>query len=264
VEQASGLEGSDLAVALDEPATRLAVAAAERMVERRLAGEPLQYVLGGWGFRSLDLFVDPRVLIPRPETEVVVGRALAELDRIVGDSPETDDPVQVVDLGTGSGAIALSIASERTRAQVWATDASADALAVARSNLAGVGRAARRVRLSEGSWFDALPHSLRGAVHLVVSNPPYVAADEVLPAEVADWEPRDALVAGQNGTEALEAIVEGAADWLRPGGAVVAELAPHQAEVVEHLAVRAGLVGVRTFPDLAGRARVLRARRPPG
>src|SRR5688500_6955983 len=124
------------------------------MAERRLAGEPLQYVLGSWGFRTLDLFVDPRVLIPRPETEVVAGLAidaLADLDR----------PGIAVDLGTGSGAIALSLAAEHwPHVEVWASDASADALAVARANLAALGRRGAVVRLVEGDWFGALPDDL--------------------------------------------------------------------------------------------------------
>ncbi|MDQ1490400.1 MAG: release factor glutamine methyltransferase, partial [Actinomycetota bacterium] len=119
------------------------------MVERRTAGEPLQYVLGRWSFRGLDLRVDPRVLIPRPETEVVAGVALAEVRRRAG-------PCVVADLGTGSGALALALAAEVADADVWATDVSADALAVARANLAAVGpEAAARVHLAEGMWYEA-------------------------------------------------------------------------------------------------------------
>ena len=133
------------------------------MVERRLRGEPLQYVLGSWSFRNLDLFVDPRVLIPRPETEITAQIAIDEAvkrgarhgtrDAWTG----TDTTFTVADLGTGSGAIALSLVTELADAEVWATDASADALAVARANLAGTGSAAARVRVAHGDWFDALP-----------------------------------------------------------------------------------------------------------
>src|SRR5206468_3011716 len=119
-------------------------------------GEPLQYVLGHWGFRTLDLLVDPCVLIPRPETEVVAGAAIDELRRINGRT--------ALDLGTGSGAIGLAIAVEVPSAQVWAVDRSPDALDVARANLAGIGRAGARVRLLESDWFAALPDELRGAV----------------------------------------------------------------------------------------------------
>ncbi|CAN5713659.1 hypothetical protein BH20ACT2_BH20ACT2_11520 [soil metagenome] len=194
VEQASGHEGATSHLALDRPATVRGVAALDAMVARRAQGEPLQYVLGRWGFRTLDLLVDQRVLIPRPETEAVVEHALVELDRLAADRCAT-----VVDLGTGSGAIALSIAAERTRVAMWAVEVSAGAAAVARANLAGLGRAATRVRIVEGSWFEPVPADLCGAVDLVVSNPPYVAAGDELPPVVADWEPTGALVAGPTG-----------------------------------------------------------------
>lgn len=225
------------------------------MVERRLSGEPLQYVLGSWGFRTLDLLVDRRVLIPRPETEWVVEVALGVL-------PEDGDVV-VVDLGTGSGAIGLSIAAERwPRARVWLTDDSADALAVARANLAGLGRVGTKVALHEGSWWSALPPALRGSLDLVVSNPPYVAPSDPLPAEVAEWEPASALVPGPTGLEALAEILGEAADWLRPGGWIVSEIGETQGAAVLELATAAGLVDVEVRPDLTRRDRMLVARRP--
>jgi release factor glutamine methyltransferase len=255
VEAASGRDGADYHRVLGEPAPPRAVAALDGMATRRRAGEPLQYVIGRWGFRTLDLLVDRRVLIPRPETEVVVGHALDEIDR------QPHRPVTVVDLGTGTGAIALSVAAERPDTEVWATDRSATALEVARANLAGAGRPASRVMLAQGSWFDALPEALTGAVDVVISNPPYVAADEDLPPAVADWEPRDALIAGPDGLEAVEAIITGAAAWLRPCGSVVIEIAPHQAEPATRLASRAGWSDVAVRPDLVGRDRALVARR---
>jgi len=229
----------------------------DAMVARRAAGEPLQYVLGEWPFRTIEVMVDPRVLIPRPETEQVVEVALAELDR-----QAVAEPI-VVDLGTGSGAIALAVATERPSAAVWATDSSPDALAVAGSNVAG--HAARRVQLAHGSWWEALPGVLRGQVHLVVSNPPYISGPEMaeLDAVVAHWEPHGALDAGPRGTEALQVILEGAPQWLAPGGAVVVELAPHQVDEVEDMAERAGLVAVSRHRDLAGRYRAVAGRRPP-
>ena len=197
VERASGFEGSEFFLGLDEESTERTEPFFHQMVERRAAGEPLQYVVGRWGFRRLDLFLDRRVLIPRPETEMVVQVALAELAAL---APPSSRPT-VVDLGTGSGAIALSIALEAPQAHVWATDVSSDALDVARANLAGLGTlAASRVRLGLGSWFDPLPPLLKGHVQLVVSNPPYIADDEELPPEVADWEPRQALRAGPTTT----------------------------------------------------------------
>ena len=260
VEQASGRRGAELTLAIDEPARRRAVAHFDAMLERRLTGEPLQYVLGEWSFRTLELMVDRRVLIPRPETEVVAGVALDELDRLRAVDPAR--PSRIADLGTGSGAIALSIAAERDRVEIWGTDVSPDALAVASANLAGLGMRARVVRLVEGSWFAALPHDLRGELDLVVSNPPYVAASESLPREVADWEPGLALVSGPTGLEALEHLVDRSVEWLRRPGALVLELAPDQAGLLERLARRRGYAEVRVVPDLAGRPRALAARLP--
>ncbi|HLI24553.1 MAG TPA: peptide chain release factor N(5)-glutamine methyltransferase, partial [Acidimicrobiales bacterium] len=215
--------------------------------------------VGSWGFRGLDLFVDRRVLIPRPETEQVVEHALRELDgRTAGRHPRQRRVV--VDLGTGSGAIALAVAAERPGTEVWATDVSAGALEVAGANLAGLGgRPATTVRLVAGSWWGALPAELRGRVDVAVSNPPYIASGEMetLPPEVAGWEPRQALEAGPSGLEAIHAIIGGARPWVSPGGALVVEIAPHQAEAAAAAAVEAGFVLVEVRPDLTGRPRVL-------
>lgn len=259
VEEVSGLEGSELTVDGRRPATRLAHTRLERLVERRVGGEPIQYVLGRWGFRGLDLFVDPRVLIPRPETEGLVDHALAAVDRARAEPPGRTGPVRVADLGTGSGAIALALAAERSTVEVWATDASPDALAVARANLAGVGRPAQRVRLVEGSWFDALPPLLQGSLDVVVSNPPYIADDEDLPEAVSSWEPRGALRAGPHGLEAVELIVDQAPRWLTERGTLVVEIAPHQRDAVLAAAVVAGF-DAAVEPDAHGRPRVLVAR----
>jgi release factor glutamine methyltransferase len=259
VEEASGFEGAALHAGLDQEASELGVARFDRMLARRVAGEPLQYVLGRWSFRHLDLFVDGRVLIPRPETEVVAGLALAELDRIrAGRHP--DGSMVAVDLGTGSGAIGLSLAVERPWVEVWLTDRSIEALAVATANLTGIGRPATRVTVAQGSWFDALPPDLRGGVDVLVSNPPYVAVGEDLPAEVADWEPHEALIAGPSGLDDLTVLVAGAPVWLRPGGALVLEHAPDQGERLVRMALHAGFVEARTATDLVGRERALVAR----
>ena len=252
VEEASGYAGAELTTALDDLATTRALAHFDAMVQRRRGGEPLQYVLGGWGFRTLDVHVDRRVLIPRPETEVVVQHALDAID-VLGART-------VVDLGTGSGVIALSIAVERTGVTVWATDASADALDVARANLAGVGRPGARVRIASGDWFDALPAELSGEVDVIVANPPYIAAAEPVPPDVVDWEPRGALIAGPTGLEAIEHIVSGAPTWLRTPGALVLEIGESQAERAADLA-GADFASVAVHPDLAGRPRVLVAMR---
>jgi release factor glutamine methyltransferase len=256
VERASGYDGAEVMLNLDEPATHRTEPFFLEMLDRRAAGEPLQYVLGRWGFRRLDLFVDKRVLIPRPETEMVVQVALNELQAMVKPSHPT-----IVDLGTGSGAIALSLAVEVPGAKVWATDASAEALDVARANVAGIGTlAASRVRLEQGSWFDPLPALLRGHVQLVVSNPPYIGDDEELPDEVANWEPSSALRAGPTGLEDIAHIVKEAPTWLSDPGALVVEIAPHQAMDAIRLAVDAGFREAETRLDLTGRERILVAR----
>jgi release factor glutamine methyltransferase len=254
---------------------------ARESADRRAAGEPLQYVLGRWPFRSLDLVVDRRVLIPRPETEQLVEVALAELGALSSD--RGDRPGQApapgplgVDLGTGSGAIALSLAVEGGPVApglvVWATDASPDALAVAGENLAELaGRdpvAAGRVRLSLGRWFEALPPEWAGTVDLLVSNPPYVAEPDFpgLDPTVRDWEPHRALVAapgstGVGGMADVEAVIVGASRWLRPSGALVVEIDPSQGAAALDVAHRAGFRRSRTRRDLAGRIRMLVARR---
>jgi release factor glutamine methyltransferase len=236
----------------DGPVTERALGFFDAMLARREAGEPLQYVLGSWGFRTLDLLVDRRVLIPRPETELVAEVAIDELRRLGGRT--------AVDLGTGSGAIALSIAVEAPGTQVWAVDRSADALVVASANLAGAGRAARRVQLAEGDWYDGLPPALRGGVDVIVSNPPYVATGHHLPSEVADWEPLGALLAGPDGLDALRTVVAGAPAWLARPGALVVECAPDQATTVAGLALAAGFDEADVRHDYTARPRIVRCR----
>ncbi len=242
------------------------------MASRRAAGEPLQYVFGHWPFRGLDLQVDPRVLIPRPETEQVVEVALGEAHRLCA---LRKGVLTVVDAGTGSGAMALALASELGTdvvGQVWATDASADALEVATTNLeacraAGVDAARLpAVALVRGNWLDPLPAEVRGHVDLVVSNPPYIAPEEWagLDPEVRA-EPRGALLSGpgRRGTAGLadvEAVLEQAHRWLGRPGAVIVELAPPQAGPAREWARQLGYDEVRVEPDLTGRPRALVAR----
>jgi release factor glutamine methyltransferase len=258
VEHASGYEGAEFHLGLDQKVSERAGPYFDQLVARRRAGEPLQYVMGRWGFRSLDLMVDRRVLIPRPETEQVVEIALAEMRRLGKRHPVA------VDLGTGSGAIAIALAVEGGASEVWATDVSPDAVDVARANLTGAGTlVATRVRVVAGSWFSALPEDLRGRVDLIVSNPPYVSEAEMadLPAEVRDWEPHGALAAGPEGLDDIEAIVAEAPAWLADDGVLVVEIAPHQASPVEERGRAAGFASVEIGSDLAGRPRALVARR---
>ena len=258
VEEASG---STSVAELEVFATVRGMAHHDAMVERRLGGEPVQYVLGRWPFRTLDLMVDRRVLIPRPETEVVAGLVLDEVDRLATGRDPAVEPILVADLGTGSGAIGLSVAVERVGTRVWCTDVSPDALAVARANCAGLGSPAQRVTVAEGLWFDALPVDLRGRFEVIASNPPYVAPDEHLPAEVLDWEPGGALFSDDRGMADLRVLVDGARDWLAPGGALVLEMAPHQTGLIAELAHTTGYVEVSVRRDLTDRDRVLVARR---
>lgn len=269
VEDVSGLDRSRWT----EPVTADGRARVAALAERRLAGEPLQYVLGRWSFRGLDLLVDRRVLIPRPETEVVAEVALAEARRLTGGGGGGDGDggrgggFTVADLGTGSGALALALAAELADAEVWATDTSPAALEVARANLAAIRpAAASRVHFAEGMWYEALPARVRGRLRVIVSNPPYVTEAEFadLPAEVRDHEPTGALVAGPTGRECLDHLVAGGLEWLEPGGALVLELAPDQAGPLRTAAEAAGYDAVAVHRDLAGRDRVLVARRPEG
>ncbi|MDQ1447049.1 MAG: release factor glutamine methyltransferase, partial [Actinomycetota bacterium] len=271
LEHVSGYDaGGWLEIADAAPPAR-AVRKLRDLVRRRVAGEPLQYVLGGWEFRGLDLFVDRRVLIPRPETEYVVEVALEEAARsglrrsrrgVAFVEPcVAATPAPVADIGTGSGAIAIAIAAELPDVAVWATDVSEDALTVARANVSGC--AATRVRIgAPGDWFDPLPTALRGSFRLIVSNPPYVAEHEVagLPEEVAAHEPRGALVSGPSGTEAIETLLERAPDWLAPGASFVCEIAPHQAGAMIEYARALGYHEVMVRDDLTDRPRVLVAR----
>ena len=256
------------------PLGESAVAAARAMAAQRASGVPLQYVFGHWPFRTLDLSVDDRVLIPRPETEQVVEVALGEARRLTElRTSSRDDGLLVIDIGTGSGAIALALAAELGAdelAAVVATDASTDALAVAATNLDAV-RARHRgtlppVTFYEGSWLEPLPGVWRGRVDLVVSNPPYVSEDEwpMLSTEVRR-EPRRALVAGpgSDGTPGLagvEAVLAQARECLRRPGIVVVELAPHRADAATALARRLGYAEVRVERDLVGRLRAVVAR----
>ena len=257
VEKVSGLAGARLATSLSLPAVPSASARLDRLVSRVVAAEPLQYVLGHWAFRTLDLEVGPAALVPRPETEVVVEVALGELRRGIAGR-------RVADLGTGTGAIALSIAVEAPGSEVFATDRSPEALALAARNLARTGAGdVSRVVLSSGDWYGALPPALAGTFDLVVSNPPYLAEDELsgLGTAVRDHEPVVALVAGPTGLEAVEVLVSGAVTWLAPAGSLVVEIAPAQASAAAALAVGAGFAEALIRLDLAGRDRVLVARR---
>tara|TARA_B100000676_G_C17911803_1_gene750398 strand:- start:332 stop:937 length:606 start_codon:yes stop_codon:yes gene_type:complete len=191
-------------------------------------------------------------LIPRPETEILVDVAhgyLGECDRVA--------PLRVCDLGTGSGAIGLSIAQERDDVEVYLVDNSSDALNVASANLAGLGNHAVKVKVFESNWFDQLPDELKNSFQLIVSNPPYIASGEELPPEVTNYEPHQALFAGERGTEHVETILSSAPAWLSAGGTVVLEMAPHQTDYAAEIAVGQGYSDVKITDDLTGRKRIV-------
>ena len=250
-EHACGLDGAEFASALDETPTTAMMASLDAMLVRRLAGEPLQYVMSRWAFRHLDLFVDKRVLIPRPETELAVEHALLMLANL-------DGFARVVDLGTGSGAIGLAIASESypREVEVWLTDESSDALDVARANVATLGRHGSRVKIAQGSWWSALPEDLLGTIDVAVCNPPYIAiGDPEVAVDVLEWEPHTALFADDDGFADLQLVIVGAPRWLRTGGSLILEIGHRQATRVTEAMIAAGFEDVETHRDLAGRDR---------
>ena len=230
--------------------------------QRRLDGEPLQYIIGHWPFRSLDLDVDVRVLIPRPETEELVDVALASLDA------DVRSPL-LLDLGCGSGAIGLAMVTElRERgivASLVCVDESSDALEVAKRN-------ARKHHVMsasfvQSSWFSSLDTSLQGHVDCIVSNPPYVGEVEFETLDaVLRYEPLGALVApdahGQAGFDDIAQILSQAQNWLRPGGVLVLEHGEGQREAITSYAVAQGWIDVVDHDDLSGRPRMMQARRP--
>ena len=240
-----------LFVDADRPFPERKREAFEVLVARRARREPLAYVIGTTNFRGLELEVGPGVLVPRPETEVTAGRAI-ELAR-------DRARATVVDVGAGSGAIALSVAAEVPTARVFATEPSAAARAWALRNLA---RTALRVTLLPGHLLDPLHPALGGAVDVIVSNPPYVsdAEWEGLQPEVRDNEPRDAVLGGPDGLDVLMSLLETAPRWLSIGGWLIVELADTQTERIAKLLRVIGYTDVRVTPDLAGRDRVVEGR----
>ena len=228
------------------PETRVDTQRAARfraLLARRAAGEPLAYLTGFKEFWSLELAVSPAVLVPRPETELLVERALALRRAPRG---------RVADLGTGSGAIALALASERPHWQVTATDVSAEALEVARANARRLGIEA--VRFLQGSWFEPLAGE---RFNLLLSNPPYVGADDAAMMSAAlAREPRLALTPGADALDSLRAIAREAPRHLERAGWLLLEHGADQGEQVRHELVLAGFRHVRSHPDLAGLERI--------
>jgi release factor glutamine methyltransferase len=238
-------ERIELYTDFDRPLTTPELDAYRELVARRARHEPVAYILGEWGFRRLTLTVDRRALIPRPETEIVVERALAHLSGL--------EAPRALDVGTGTGAIALAIADEFPGARVTAVDVSPDALELARENAARTGLA---VELVLQDLRNGLPD---GPWDLVVSNPPYVEPLdlETLMPDVRDYEPQVALV----GTGVTEAVMRGAAEALVPGGWLVLEVGEGQAHATAAALAEHGYLDIVTTTDLTGRDRVVEGRR---
>lgn len=260
-EHASGLDGAEFRQSQHEFVTSAMAKQLHDMVRRRLVGEPLQYVMKRWAFRHLDVLVDQRVLIPRPETELLVDVGLTiATERL----KHVERPLNIVDLGTGSGVIGLSMAHELPlgKTNVWLTDQSSDALDVARGNLVGVGQKGGGVRLALGSWWNALDTSLKGSIDIALCNPPYIAYnDDEVATDVHKWEPHSALYAGDNGLADIREVISGAQTWLANNGWLALEIGYRQGDEVRALFEKAGLVNIDIRLDLAGKDRIALAQR---
>jgi release factor glutamine methyltransferase len=253
-EHASGADGAEFEEIFDEFATTRCVSHLDAMLDRLDTGEPLQYVMGRWAFRYLDVMVDSRVLIPRPETEMLAGIVIEQARTL----HEVGREVLVADLGTGSGVIGLAVLSEMPfeSCKVWMTDISQDALHVARANAVGIGRAATHARFAEGNWCDALPQEQKNAFDIIVANPPYIARDDVeVDSSVRLWEPHSALFAGDDGLDDITKIVDQSRSWLRAGGMLAIEMGHQQGAAVQRLFLENDFVDVAIHRDLADRER---------
>lgn len=246
-----GLKRLDLYLQFDRPVSTDELARLRSILRRRVRREPVQYIAGRASFRHLTLGVDRRVLIPRPETELLVGEVLAWAGERQG--------LDVVDIGTGSGAIALSLRHEGRFGRVVATDVSAAALEVARENRDATVGVQAGVELREGPGFEPLAGEW---FDVIVSNPPYVAEHERsdLPPEVVDWEPPIALFGGADGLDVIRSLVAGAPSHLRSGGLLALEIGADQGPAVADLvAGNASYRSARIVKDLAGRDRIVLA-----
>jgi release factor glutamine methyltransferase len=270
-----GVQRLELYLQYDRPLQPRELEAFKTLLRRRAAREPLQYVLGKTTFRELELSTDSRALIPRPETELLVGEVLSwaqgeascvhrEGTEGPHDSPTppgTGSSLVAMDLGTGTGAIALSLLQEGPFGHVVATDVSSGALALALENAQTLGLA-EGLDLREGPLFEPLSDGER--FHVIVSNPPYVpeADCQALAPEIGEWEPLGALIAGNRGLDVLSPLSSQAADFLFQGGLLAMEIGDGQGEEVSGLLEEAGAFrGIRVIPDLAGRDRIVLANR---
>lgn len=236
----------------DMPLNAEAMADWRDLETRRMSGEPIAYLVGKRGFHNIELYVAPGVLIPRPETELLVEIGLKEIKHL-------NTPARVLDLGTGSGAIALAIAHEESSAQVTATDQSIEALKIATKNAELLGISSR-VQFFQGSWYEALNGG--GSFEVILSNPPYIATqDPHLSQGDLRFEPVSALTDHGSGLSCLEQIISGARQHLNPNGLLAVEHGFDQSEAVVTLMKLAGFREIQTHLDLGGHYRVASARK---
>ncbi len=246
------LERMQLYMQFERPLTAAELEKIRPLVRRRAQREPLQYVLGETEFSDLKLKVDRRALIPRPETELLVELLAGRL--------AATPPARILDLGTGTGAIALALAAKFPSARIFAVDTSEDALALAREN-AALTNLAERVQWLRSDWFAAVPADER--FELIVSNPPYLTPEETAETqpEVRGFEPVSALTGGLDGLADLRRIVADAPHWLAPGGLLALETGIAQHAALRDLATAAGLSSTESHPDLTNRDRFFLAQR---
>lgn len=244
-----GLRSTELLINPQKVLTPTERAQLQTLLDQRLSGVPLAYCLGEWSFYGLDLTVTAAVLIPRPDSELLVSLALME--------SRAEDDLQLLDLGTGSGALALALARERPQARIFAVEQSPEALAVARLNGKRIG--VKNIQWLQGDWYAPLNADLR--FDQIISNPPYLASNDPHLPDL-QHEPRTALVAGPTGLECLEQIIFGARSRLYPGGHILLEHGYEQAAAVSKLLHEHGFQQIQTHFDLAGRERVSSARSP--
>jgi release factor glutamine methyltransferase len=227
----------------------------QELQSKRMAGEPIAYLIGKRGFHNIELFVAPGVLIPRPETELLVEIGLREIQRLKTEVTSAN----LLDLGTGSGAIALAIAHEASGVMVRATDQSSEALAIAATNAKHLGLESR-VQFAQGSWYEALDDQV--LFDVILSNPPYIANQDVhLNQGDLRFEPISALTDHANGLSCLEVIIQGAGQYLKPLGLLAVEHGFDQSEAVVSLMKAAGFSDIQTHQDLAGHQRVASGRK---
>jgi len=224
------------------------------LLERRKGGECIAYILGKKEFRGLEFYVNPSVLVPRPDTEILV-EAVLEKGELWNRTVATGEAIRVLDLCTGSGAVAVSLKKEMPSLELWAADISAEALETARAN-AGRHQMAESIRFYQGHLLEALPAEL--TFHVIVSNPPYIPSPEIerLPPEV-QREPRLALDGGEDGLGIIREIIAGAPDYLQPGGTLLLEAAPEQMKSVWQELEKNRFINIKTYKDLSNQERVI-------